>query len=46
MKEVGKSKRLWEPEIGEGIYSSSFLLIASLESSSVATSTFNRDSVT
>ena len=40
-----KSKSLWELGIGEGIYSS-FLLTAPLESSSVATSTFNRDSVT
>lgn len=41
-----KSKSLWELGIGEGIYSSSFLLIASLGSSSVATSTCDKDSVT
>ena len=41
-----KSKSFGELGIGEGIYSSSFLLIASLESSSVATSTCDKHSVT
>lgn len=36
---------LWNPKIGESIYSP-FLLTASLESSSVANSKFNRGTVT